>query len=141
MATIKLHKHQKEALKLFKVPANAKIRFIGDLDVNSMYFHSINAIAPPKWTLRAFTELDRLQQEELEASFIFNHPKLLWSEPAAVATHPDSQEHRIPEEMAWIAANTKSCVILEHCPFMNQNTFLFMDWDEALAFKLAFVDK
>jgi hypothetical protein len=108
-----------------------------------MYTHTIKPhfLAPPTWKLTDFTELDKLQQEELEAAFIYNHQEEHWGKPVAVATCTDSRTDRIQDELHWINENTQSCVQLYHTPFMDMNTFLFYDWTEALAFKLAWIDK
>lgn len=122
---------------------NAKIRFIGDIDISSMYTHTMGNFFEQitGWEMDDFSTLDKMRQEDLEAAFISNHPKLLWSTPAAVASNIHARAEQIQDELAWIEANTKSCVILSNCPFMRQHTFLFQEWEEALAFKLAWIDK
>ena len=141
MAQIKLHPFQEDLLKMYQ-DGTAKIRFL-DNDISSMYTHTITNFFEKTgtWEMDDFLTLDKLRQEDLEAAFISNHPKLLWSTPAAVASNIFAREEQLQEELAWIQANTKSCVILANCPFMRQHTFLFMDWDDALAFKLAWIDK
>lgn len=143
MANIKLHKFQEDALKLLKPDANAKVRFIGDLDILSMYTHTIRPhfIEPPTWSLTDYKEVDQLHRDEMREAYEGNPDLTPWRSPVAVATNTDSSTDRIKEEMLWIAENTQSCVQLYHYPFMDRNTFLFFDWTEALAFKLAWVDK
>ena len=119
------------------------VRFVGDMDILSMYTHTIkpNFIAPPTWSLTDYADVEQLHRDEIREAYECNPDLKPWRAPVAVATNTDSRTDRIQEEMMWINENTQQCVQLYHYPFMDRNTFLFFDWTEALAFKLAWVDK
>lgn len=123
--------------------ADSVVRFVVDMDILSMYTHTIkpNFIAPPTWSLTDYADVEQLHRDEIREAYECDPDLKPWRVPVAVATNTDSRTDRIQEEMIWINENTQQCVQLCHYPFMDRNTFLFFDWTEALAFKLAFVDK
>lgn len=113
-----------------------------DFDISSMYIHTIKAFVPlPKWVMASYQDLDDSQKAGLEKEFTRHNPKLLWSEPVALVAMNDFMSHSIQEEREWVDLYTKQVFFLEHCTFMENSLFLFQDWDEALAFKLAWVDQ
>lgn len=143
MANIKFHPWQEAVLKTISEKEKAVVRFIGDMDIMNMYSHTIrpHVITPPTWSLTDYREVDQIHRDEMREAYECDPDLKPWRAPVAVATNTDSRTDRIKEEIMWINENTQQCVQLYHYPFMDRNTFLFFDWSEALAFKLAWVDK
>ena len=135
----------KDSFKMTILKARPKstgtIRF-QPLNINSLYPLTIRNFLEddPPWWLKSFNEITQRHQGEYKEEYELQF-KCEWEQPVAVAGRPFFIESEISAVHDWVLKNITQVKILENYPMWNRYGYLFYDWEEAIQFKLTWVDK
>ena len=110
-------------------PAGSYVRFLPDDDEGK-----------PSWWLSETSTLSSLYQDVIQNGLLGVDINLNLGTAVAVAGALYSGMNQIDLTYQWVIEHTPGAVTLFDYPYDGQKTFVFFNWDEALSFKLAWVD-